>query len=393
MSAGHHDSGEAKAGGSDPSPGVTESVEPSGKNGAHSGVFDADQVYDSDAAEPSRFDLVSEALRRDGVEILHYEPRFPVPGTKEEKRVVRLVASCFMLTGLAALAFVAVYIFWPWEYQHGGITNATKWYTPLLGITLGIALLGVGFGITIWAKKLLPEEIAMQDRYDGPSAQEDRKLTAAMLAQTGEDTGVARRPLLRGALLAGVAPLGLAAVVPLGALIKDPHKDEPLMRTGFDPRLNDGKPVRLVHEEGTPIRPEDVSVGGQLTVFPGIPGGATNKYADSPTLLIHLREEDAALTRSNAVPANQEAQWGNYVAYSKICTHVGCPASLYEQQTNKLLCPCHQSQFLITDNARPVFGPATRRLPQLPITVDEEGFFVAKSDYTVPVGPSFWERP
>ena len=85
--------------------------------------------------------------------------------------------------------------------------------------------------------------------------------------------------------------------------------------------------------------------------------------------------------------------WGNYIAYSKICTHAGCPASLYEQQTNRLLCPCHQSQFQITDNARPIFGPATRRLPMLPLEVDEEGFFVAKSDFRVPIGPGFWERP
>lgn len=351
-------------------------------------------AFDSETTEPSRFDLVSEALRRDGVEILHYEPRWPVPGTKEEKRVVRLVAGCLALTGLASLAFVAVYIFWPWEYQHGGIDDPSKWYTPLLGISLGVAFLAFGFAIVIWAKKILPEEIAVQDRHDGPSADDERQLTAAMLVQTGEDTGIARRPLLKGALVAGLAPLGLAAVVPLGALIKDPHAGgDPLLHTGFDPKLNGGKPVRLVHQEGTPIGPEDVSVGGQLTVFPGIPGGATNKYADSPTLLIHLRPDDAAAARENAMPINKDAQWGNFIAYSKICTHVGCPASLYEQQTNKLLCPCHQSQFLITDNARPVFGPATRKLPQLPITVDEEGFFVAKSDYRVPIGPAFWERP
>ena len=84
---------------------------------------------------------------------------------------------------------------------------------------------------------------------------------------------------------------------------------------------------------------------------------------------------------------------GSYLAYSKICTHGGCRASLYEKQTNRLLCPCHQSQFLITDNAKPIFGPASRSLPQLPITVDEEGFFVAKSDFTETVGPDFWERP
>ena len=154
--------------------------------------------------------------------------------------------------------------------------------------------------------------------------------------------------------------------------------------------------MRLTREDGTPIRPEDVSVGGQMTVFPGIPGGATNKYADSPTLLIHLRDQDAAKA-SREIANEREGKhgymYGNFIAYSKICTHAGCPASLYEQQTNRLLCPCHQSQFLITDNAKPIFGPASRRLPKLPISVEDEGFFVATSDYTETVGPDFWERP
>ena len=120
----------------------------------------------------------------------------------------------------------------------------------------------------------------------------------------------------------------------------------------------------------------------------------SNLHADSPTLLIHLRDADAAESRrNNEREGHGDYMWGNYAAYSKICTHAGCPASLYEQQTNRLLCPCHQSQFLITDNAKPVFGPASRRLPQLPIEVDAEGFFVAKSDYTETVGPDFWERP
>jgi ubiquinol-cytochrome c reductase iron-sulfur subunit len=168
-----------------------------------------------------------------------------------------------------------------------------------------------------------------------------------------------------------------------------------MFSTGYNEANNGGKPVRLTREDGTPIRPEDVSTGGQMTVFPGIPGGATNEWADSPTLLIHLRPDDAAKTReaADADRRNKGSMWGDYVAYSKICTHAGCPASLYEQQTNRLLCPCHQSQFLITNNAQPIFGPATRRLPMLPLTVDEEGFFVAKSDYKDTVGPDFWERP
>jgi ubiquinol-cytochrome c reductase iron-sulfur subunit len=132
-----------------------------------------------------------------------------------------------------------------------------------------------------------------------------------------------------------------------------------------------------------------------MTVFPGIPGGATNQYADSPTLLIHLRADDAeaAHAASDDDKVNAGFMYGDYVAYSKICTHAGCPASLYEQQTNRLLCPCHQSQFDVTDACRPIFGPATRSLPQLAIALDDEGYFVAQHDYTLAVGPAFWERP
>jgi ubiquinol-cytochrome c reductase iron-sulfur subunit len=137
-----------------------------------------------------------------------------------------------------------------------------------------------------------------------------------------------------------------------------------------------------------------------MTVFPGIPGGATNQYADSPTLLIHLYEPDAAALRASIATSQATknespivaGMWQNYVAFSKICTHAGCPASLYERQDNRLLCPCHQSQFLITDQARPIFGPATRKLPMLPLDV-QDGYLVAKSDYLEPVGPAYWERP
>ena len=116
-------------------------------------------------------------------------------------------------------------------------------------------------------------------------------------------------------------------------------------------------------------------------------------HAGQPVLSRGPRPADARLTEANAKPINKGSQWGNLVAYTKICSHAGCPASLYEQQTNRLLCPCHQSQFQITDNARPVFGPASRALAQLPIDVDGEGYLYARSDYPVPVGPAFWERP
>ncbi|MFG1608281.1 ubiquinol-cytochrome c reductase iron-sulfur subunit [Actinoplanes sp. NPDC049265] len=344
----------------------------------------------------SRFEIIREGARRDDIEIVTYESQFQGPNSKAEKRVVRNISLLFLLSGLGALVFLISYIWWPWEYELGHSIN--DYYTAVLGISLAVSLLSLGFAILAWAKKLLPHEVSIQDRHNNPSSDDDRLITGQTMAYMVDELGVQRRPLLKGAIGLGLAPLGLVAAAPLiGGLIENPHKgDEPMMfHTGFDPVPNEGKPVRLTRADGTPIRPSDVSVGGQITVFPGVPGGATNEFADSPTLLIHLRDQDAEATRQATENdhRNKGVMYGNYVAYSKICTHAGCPASLYEQQTNRLLCPCHQSQFLITDNARPIFGPASRRLPALPITVDAEGFFVASSDYRETVGPDFWERP
>lgn len=346
----------------------------------------------------TRFDIVKEGLRRDDIEIVTYESHFHGQNSKAEKRIVRNISFLFLLSGALTLAFLVFYIAWPWKWELGH--QLSDYYTPILGVTLGLGLLSLGFAILAWAKKLLPHELSIQARHGDPSSDEERLITGQTIMYLGDEMGVQRRPLLKGAIALGAAPLGLAVAAPLvGGLIYNPHRDEePMMyRTGFNPAGNGGKPVRLTREDGSPIRPEDVSAGGQMTVFPGIPHGATNEHADSPTLLIHLRADDAATTRAAAEGdkngRNKGSMWGNYVAYSKICTHAGCPASLYEQQTNRLLCPCHQSQFLITDNAQPVFGPATRRLPMLPLTVDEEGFFVAASDFKDTVGPDFWERP
>lgn len=350
-----------------------------------------------------RFELVRKgAKERDDVEIVHYEAQFAA-GSKQERRMVRIVSWLFIVSGIAGLIFVACYIWWPftnfpdvtgWEYEPGN--TLAKGFTPILGLSLGLSLVLIGLAILAWGKKLLAHEVAIQDRHDGGSDPEERKLTGNTLAFIGEEMGLSRRPLLKVALLAPAGGLGLAALaVPVGMMIKDPHNPDILFKTGWSPEANGGKLVPMVREDGvSKIRPEDISVGGQITAFPGIPGGTTNKFADSPVLLIHLRQDDADLLRGRLYPQNQGGMAGNLVAYSKICTHAGCPASLYEQQTNRLLCPCHQSQFLITDNARPIFGPATRRLPMLPIEQDAEGFLVATSDFNgVPVGPAFWEKP
>jgi len=150
--------------------------------------------------------------------------------------------------------------------------------------------------------------------------------------------------------------------------------------------------VRLTRDpSGTPIKASEVTIGSAFHVIPeGLTELESHKLeekAKAAVLLMRL-----PLDRLNEREDRQGWSYDGIVAYSKICTHVGCPVALYEQQTHHLLCPCHQSEFDVANHAEVIFGPAARPLPQLPITVDEEGYLVAQSDFTEPVGPSFWER-
>jgi ubiquinol-cytochrome c reductase iron-sulfur subunit len=316
----------------------------------------------------------------DGVRIVHRRERFPVPGSKAERRAERAVALCFVIAFLGALAFSVCYIVLPWQY--GISSNSYPWFTPVLGVTMAISLFGFGFGAVLWAKLLIPEEEAVQERHGGRSDEVDRRTTAALFSDGWAMTGIARRPLLQRMLGLSVLALGGLAIIPLGGLIKKPR--DTLFRTAW----RDG--VRLMTSDRRLVRPGDLQAGGIATVFPATGDGLTTQVvADSVVLLVRLRPGQTAVARSG----QEDFGWEDYLAYSKICTHAGCPASLYEQQTGRLLCPCHQSQFDLLQDAKPVFGPAARPLPKLAITVDDEGYFVAKGDFAEPIGPSFWERP
>ena len=146
------------------------------------------------------------------------------------------------------------------------------------------------------------------------------------------------------------------------------------------------------------VKAEDLDAGAMETVFPFRESERNDAEAlakaltrvDNPVMLIRLRPTDAAKVVKRA--GQEDFNFGDYYAYTKICSHVGCPTSLYEQRTNRILCPCHQSQFDALHYAKPIFGPATRPLAQLPITVDEEGYLIARGDFNEAIGPAFWER-
>ena len=137
----------------------------------------------------------------------------------------------------------------------------------------------------------------------------------------------------------------------------------------------------MVGEDGAPIRPADLSFGTVRTVFPD---GAVGT-PDAATLLLRIRPSDLQLEGERATWAPEGA-----IGYSKICTHAGCPVGLYRATDHALLCPCHQSTFDVLRGAVPVFGPAARPLPQLPMGVDADGYLVALGDFPEPVGPAFW---
>ena len=77
----------------------------------------------------------------------------------------------FTLAGLFAFLFVVVYVGsgwflpdWHWEVTESGWS---AFFTPLLGLFMGLSLLCVGVGLVLFTKKLLPHETAVQDKHDG----------------------------------------------------------------------------------------------------------------------------------------------------------------------------------------------------------------------------------
>ncbi|GAA2578040.1 Rieske 2Fe-2S domain-containing protein [Actinomadura fulvescens] len=313
---------------------------------------------------------------------------------KEAKRAERIVALFFLLAFAGSVAFIAYYI--GWSGRDGGMHGIFRaresnfW----LGGTMALSFLALAVGVTIWVRRLMTSAPIVQERHELVSDPEARAAFTRDFLEGAEDSGITKRPLLRRTLLLAAAPLGLAPLV----LLRDlgPLPEKRLRHTFWGEAVKKAqaegkKGVRLV-VDGTnkPLKVSDFATpGGMITVLPeGVEEShhALNEIAKSVTILINVPADQFK-------PAKGRENWhvNGIVAYSKICTHVGCPAALYEQTTHHILCPCHQSTFDATDAAKVVFGPAARALPQLPLAV-ENGYLVATADFPEPIGPSFWER-
>jgi len=320
----------------------------------------------------------------------------------QEKRAERQVAALFGLSSVFTVLFVVAYfaidVGEDWDLFAGlGASNLA------LGVTLGLALLCIGVGAIQWARKLMGDHEIVEMRHPARSSDDDREVTVEALTLGVEESGIGRRPLVRNSLLGAMGLLGLPAIVVFRDLGPTPGQvakaqDYPgagLRRTVWDEGMH------IVRDAiGTRINVRDLEVGDLVNAAPAI------LYEPNEDGEMELHGVEVNITKSKAAlilvrmepddikHGEDRENWtvNGIVAYSKICTHVGCPISLLERTTHHVLCPCHQSTFDLADSGKVVFGPAARALPQLPIAVDSEGYLVAQSDFTEPVGPSFWER-
>jgi len=299
---------------------------------------------------------------------------------KHEKAAARQVSVFFFASILGSAFSIWAYFAFPLSEDLTTVRDNTL----LLGLGITLGLMGLGIGAVHWAKTLMPDAEVSEQRHVTRGSDEVRARAIEIIKLADSESGFSRRKLIRRSLYGALAFFPLPAIMLFGDL--GPNPGDTLRHTMWK------KGTRLTKDPtGTPIKASDVTIG---SVFHVIPEGLNElehhkleEKAKAAVLLVRLEPGDL-----NEAEDRKSWSYDGIVAYSKICTHVGCPVALYEQHTHSLLCPCHQSTFDVTNACKVTFGPATRPLPQLPIAVDSEGYLIAQSDFTEPVGPSFWER-
>ncbi|MBN9606779.1 MAG: Rieske 2Fe-2S domain-containing protein [Actinomycetales bacterium] len=311
-----------------------------------------------------------------------YRPRVSDLDPKKERQNERRVAWFFWASIIGTVFAITAYIAFP--IVEGDMASV-RLNNGLLGLGIALALLSIGLGAVHWSKALMDGHDLVEQRHPTRGSEETRARAAEIFTLGNKESGFTRRKLIRNSLIGALAVMPLPAIVIFRDLAPAADPNALLKHTMWE------KGMRLTKDpNGVPIKASDVTLG---SVFQVIPEGLYDtehpleEKAKAAVLLMRLKPEDLHVS-----PGRESWNYDGIVAYSKICTHVGCPVALYEQQTHHLLCPCHQSQFDITHEAEVIFGPAKRPLPQLPISVDAEGYLVAQSDFHEPVGPSFWER-
>jgi Rieske Fe-S protein len=149
---------------------------------------------------------------------------------------------------------------------------------------------------------------------------------------------MSRRVLIRGAALTGVA-------VPVLAACGSDDADQ----------NGDGNSADSPDAADSPESPDHGAEGGTTVATSDVPvGGGTI-----------LAEEMVVVTQPTE---------GEFMAFSAVCTHQGCPVQSVSDGT--INCQCHGSAFAIEDGSV-VNGPATRPLESKSVSVEGDSVRVS----------------
>jgi ubiquinol-cytochrome c reductase iron-sulfur subunit len=282
-------------------------------------------------------------------------------GAKHPDRAAKVIAVAFTVSLVSFAGFGAAY----WQ-------NANS---QVMAATLGVGMLGVGYGLAAWGKFLMPRGPFVEERHRMVATPAERARIIGDFSSRGK-IAIERRGFLVKLMGAAMGVFGIVAAFPLIRSLGPLPKN-----TLYQSKWKTGS--RLTTIDGQYVTVDFIQQGGKLTVFPEDDVGS----AISQTVL--LRPSSVTFVTR---PGRESWCPQGFVAYSQVCTHAGCPVALYQRLTQQLLCPCHQSLFDVLDGAEPVFGPAPRPLPQLPLMIDADGYIRAQAPFDEPVGPGFWER-
>jgi ubiquinol-cytochrome c reductase iron-sulfur subunit len=220
--------------------------------------------------------------------------------------------------------------------------------------------------------------VAVEERHP-PDPDEDVTLVDEL--EHGGEGITRRRVLIGGATVAGCGLVAAAAlpVTALGPALGDAPNRTPWRRGTrlVDPRT------------GEPITADELAVGSFQAA---LAEGASRRDLGAPVVVVRVRPDELQLPPERRAWAPE-----GLLAFSQICTHAACAVTLFRYPVNEptskgpaLVCPCHYSTFDVTRAAKPIFGPAVRALPQLPLAVARDRTLVAAGPLSGSVGPSYW---
>lgn len=195
--------------------------------------------------------------------------------------------------------------------------------------------------------------------------------------KTGDKAGISRRKFTLGMLIASV--LGAFGSVLTLVKVLSPEKKGGGYITTIQP--GDGLVYASGNSMGASIQSSSMKIGEAVLAYP------VGKSSNPANLVQLIRIEEKEFKPPTDISLTDQG----FVAYSAICTHLGCtvswmrnekaPAASYSE------CFCHNSIFDPSQGAKVMGGPAPVPLAQIGVKVKNDGTLIFTSGFRGPIGP------